>query len=180
MMPTFQLVHLIQRWKTLVYASLCTAMLVSLAACGASTDAVSLASKPVQYTTIAGTTFDSASLKGKVTLVNFWATSCTTCVKEMPMMVQQFKTFETQGYRHIAVAMDYDSVPFVKQFAAERALPFDVVHDADGKIAQAFGNVKLTPTTFLIDRQGAIVKRYVGAPKEAELSAAIAQLIAKS
>jgi peroxiredoxin len=95
------------------------------------------------------------------------------------MMVQQFKTHQAQGYRHIAVAMDYDPIAFVKSFASERALPFDVVHDTDGSIAKAFGNVKLTPTSFLLDRDGNVAKRYVGAPKEAELKAAIEALLAK-
>ena len=151
-----------------------------LVACGQQTETPRANEQPIRYTTLAGQTFDSMSLKGSVTLVNFWATSCTTCVQEMPMMVQQFKTHQSRGYRHIAVAMDYDSSPFVRQFASDRSLPFDVVHDTDGAIAKAFGNVKLTPTSFLIDRQGNVIKRYVGAPKEAELSAAIAQLLAKS
>lgn len=163
-----------------VYASLAAVVALSMSACAPGSDAAFVQPNEAQYTTLAGKSFSSASLKGKVTLVNFWATSCTTCVKEMPMMVQHFNTYESKGYRHIAVAMDYDPAPYVRSFAKERALPFDVVHDTNGSIAKSFGNVKLTPTSFLLDKQGKIVKRYVGAPNEAELKATIEQLLAQS
>lgn len=134
----------------------------------------------LMFNTLSQQSFNAASLKGQVTLVNFWATSCTTCVREMPMLVNQFNTYRASGYRHIAVAMDYDPIAFVKNFSAERSLPFDVVHDTDGQIAKAFGDVKLTPTSFLIDREGNIAKRYVGEPKEAELKSVIESLLNKS
>ncbi len=148
---------------------------VLLAAC--SQTPVTAAAPNAQFKTLAGTQFDTASLKGQVTLINFWATSCTTCVKEMPMMVDTFNTYAPRGYRMVAVAMDYDTPSFVANFAASRKLPFDVVHDVDGSIAKAFEGTKLTPTSYLIDKQGNIAKRYVGEPKHDEFKSAIEALL---
>ncbi|WP_186136301.1 TlpA disulfide reductase family protein [Burkholderia gladioli] len=110
----------------------------------------------------------SSDLKGKVYLVNFWATSCETCMKEMPQMVQTYNRFKGQGLEFVAVAMNYDSPMYVANYAQTRQLPFKVAFD-DGSIAKQFGNVQLTPTTFVVDKDGKILKRYVGEPQFAEL-----------
>ncbi len=157
--------------QALVYAI----ALTLFAACSPSS---SIATAPnATFKTLAGKQFDTASLKGQVTLINFWATSCTTCVKEMPMMVDTFKAYAPQGYRMVAVAMDYDTPAFIANFVETRKLPFDVVHDVDGSIAKAFEGTKLTPTSYLIDKQGRVAKRYVGEPKHDEFKAAIEALL---
>lgn len=93
------------------------------------------------------------------------------------MLVDVFNANAPKGYRTIAVAMDYDNPDFVANFVASRKLPFDVVHDADGSIAKAFEGTKLTPTSYLIDKQGRVVKRYVGEPKHDEFKATIEALL---
>lgn len=110
----------------------------------------------------------AADLKGKVYLVNFWATSCATCMQEMPQMVETYQRFKGQGLEFVAVAMNYDPPMYVANYAQTRQLPFKVALD-DGSAAKLFGNVQLTPTTFVIDKDGKILKRYVGAPQFAEL-----------
>jgi len=112
----------------------------------------------------------SGDLKGKVYLVNFWATSCATCMQEMPQMVDTYNRFKGQGLEFVAVAMNYDPPMYVSNYAQTRQLPFKVALD-DGSVAKQFGNVQLTPTTFVVDRNGKILKRYVGAPQFAELDA---------
>ncbi|MBY0574426.1 MAG: TlpA family protein disulfide reductase [Undibacterium sp.] len=107
--------------------------------------------------------------RGKLVLINFWATTCTTCVAEMPDMIATYNKYHTQGLEFVAVAMQNDQPNLVVNFAETRELPFHVSLDMDGKIAQAFGDVRLTPTTFLIDKQGNIIKRYVGKPSFEEL-----------
>ena len=101
-------------------------------------------------------------LRGKTVLVNFWATSCPGCVKEMPQLVDAYTQYRTKGFEVVAVAMSYDAPEHVRQFAAERGLPFPVVLDSQGEIARAFGEVKLTPTSFLIDPDGHIVEQTIG------------------
>lgn len=131
----------------------------------------------VSYTLLNGQSKQLASQQGKVMLVNFWATSCTTCVKEMPDLVATYQKFNPQGYDTLAVAMSYDPPAYVANFADSRRLPFGVAIDNTGAIARAFGDVRLTPTSFLIDKRGGIVKKYVGAPDLQSLHALIEDLL---
>jgi len=134
-----------------------------LTACGKQT------APEVSFTDIKGNEFSLAQLKGKVVMINFWATSCTTCVAKMPEMIKTYDQFHAQGLELVAVAMSYDPPNYVVNFTETRKLPFPVALDFNGKLAQAFGDVKLTPTTFVIDKQGNIIKKYVGAPDFAQL-----------
>lgn len=127
-----------------------------------------------------GTTTTTADLKGKVTLVNFWATTCVTCVKEMPSLVSTHQKYKDKGYETIAVAMNYDQPAWVANYAQSRQLPFKVALDNTGELAKNWGDVKLTPTTYLVDKQGRIVKRFVGEPDFAALHNLIEDLLAKS
>ena len=124
-----------------------------------------------------GSTRTTADLKGKVTLVNFWATSCVTCVAEMPQIVATHEKYQARGYQTLAVAMSYDPAEWVLNFSRSRQLPFKVALDHNGELARQWGDVKLTPTTFLLDREGQIVKRYVGQPDFAALHQLIEQLL---
>ena len=132
------------------------------------------------FVLIDGARTTTAELKGKVTLVNFWATTCVSCVKEMPMLVDTHNKFKDRGYETVAVAMSYDPPNWVLNFAQSRQLPFKVALDNTGEIAKAWGDVKLTPTTYLVDRQGNIVKRFVGEPDKAALHALIDKLLSQS
>ena len=130
-----------------------------------------------EYTLLDGTKTQTSDLAGKVYLVNFWATTCTSCVAEMPELVETYERFHTQGFDTVAVAMDYDPPQYVARFAASRNLPFKVALDHTGENAQAWGEVRLTPTTFLVDRQGRVVKRFVGPPEFDALHRLIEQLL---
>jgi peroxiredoxin len=87
--------------------------------------------------------------------------------------------FKDKGYETIAVAMSYDQPSWVLNFAQTRRLPFKVAMDNTGEIAKSWGDVKLTPTTYLVDKQGRIVKRFVGEPDFAALHTLIEKLLAK-
>ena len=125
-----------------------------------------------------GSRLNTSQLQGKVSLINFWATSCTTCVAEMPDLAATYTKYQAKGYETIAVAMQYDPPSYVVNFAQSRQLPFKVAIDNTGAIAREWGDIKLTPTTFLVDKQGRIVKRYVGTPDFAELHQLIEKLLA--
>lgn len=122
----------------------------------------------------------TATLKGKVTLVNFWATSCVSCVAEMPQLAATYTKYQARGYDTVAVAMRYDPPAYVVNFAQTRQLPFKVAIDNTGAVAKAWGDVQLTPTSYLVNKRGEIVKRYVGAPDFAELEQLIEQLLAQT
>jgi peroxiredoxin len=127
-----------------------------------------------------GSKIETASFKGKVTLVNFWATSCTTCVAEMPKMIATYEKYNAKGFDTVAVAMSYDPPAYVVNYAETRKLPFKVAIDNTGAVAKAWDEVKLTPTTYIVNKQGQIVKRYVGEPNFAELHVLIEKLLAAS
>lgn len=122
----------------------------------------------------------TAQLQGQVTLVNFWATSCTTCVAEMPKIIATHDKYRSQGYNTLAVAMSYDPPAYVVNFAQTRKLPFSVAIDNTGQVAKAWGDVQLTPTTYLVNKKGQIVKRYIGEPNFAELHQLIEKLLAET
>jgi|688.fasta_scaffold472574_2 peroxiredoxin len=132
------------------------------------------------YTLLDGTKAHTDGLRGKVVLVNFWATSCVTCVKEMPALVAAHERFKARGYETLAVAMSYDPPAYVANFAETRRLPFGIVIDNTGAIARAFDDTKITPTTFLLDKRGLIVKRYVGEPDFGELDGLVDKLLAEA
>ncbi len=133
----------------------------------------------VNYVLLNGQKLDSTNWQGKVMLVNFWATSCTTCVHEMPQIIATHEKFKQRGFDTLAVAMSYDPPAYVSTFAETRQLPFSVAIDNTGEIARQFGDVRLTPTTVLINKQGEIVKRFVGEPDFAALHALIEKLLAQ-
>lgn len=122
----------------------------------------------------------TADLKGKVTLVNFWATSCVTCVAEMPKVISTYNKYQSQGYDTLAVAMSYDPPSYVVNYAQTRQLPFKVAIDNTGAVAKAWGDVQLTPTTYLVNKRGEIVKQYVGEPDFAALHQLIEKLLAET
>lgn len=127
-----------------------------------------------------GSSRTTADLKGRVTLVNFWATSCTTCVAEMPQMVATYDKYRSQGYDTLAVAMSYDPPSYVVNYAQTRKLPFKVAIDNTGAVARAWGDVQLTPTSYLVNKRGQIVKRYVGQPDFAQLHQLVEKLLQES
>jgi peroxiredoxin len=122
----------------------------------------------VRFSSLSGGTFSTSEFRGKVVLVNFWATYCGSCIAEMPKFVETHKKFAARGYDTIAVAVRQDDPQRVAEFAASNDLPFRIALDSSGAAARQFGNVRITPTTFLIDREGRVLRRYIGEPNWTE------------
>ena len=116
----------------------------------------------VTFTNLQGETFELDDLRGKVVLVNFWATSCGACVAEMPDMIEVYREYHDRGFEIVAVAMGYDPPNHVLSFAQTRQLPFPVALDVNGDHARAFGNVRATPTAFVISRDGKVLEHKLG------------------
>ena len=123
----------------------------------------------VKFSALSGETFSTSELRGKVVVVNFWGTYCGPCIKEMPKVVEAHRKFAALGYETIAVAVRRDDPERVAQFVAQHALPFKVAIDSSGELGREFGNVRVTPTVFLIDKNGKVLRRYVGKPDWTEL-----------
>ncbi|HRZ02242.1 MAG TPA: TlpA disulfide reductase family protein [Burkholderiaceae bacterium] len=131
----------------------------------------------VALTTLTGEPRNPAQLRGKVQLVNFWATSCAVCVAEMPEFVRLHERLAARGLEVTAIAMRYDRPDFVVAYQERVRLPFAVALDLDGSAARGFGEVRATPTTFVIDAQGQVVARYQGQPDFAELERRLVKLL---
>ena len=130
----------------------------------------------LSYTLLDGRRSDLSALRGHVVLVNFWATDCAPCVEEMPALVANWRRYSPQGFETLAVSMRHDAPALVANFAEARALPFGVVIDNTGEIAQRLGNVQFTPTSLLINKRGEIVRRWLGKTDFTTIGPLIAEL----
>ncbi|QDL56341.1 TlpA family protein disulfide reductase [Rhodoferax aquaticus] len=157
------------------------AIVAILAACAGVASTYFLAANDVapesKFVLLDGSTKTSQDLKGRVTLVNFWATSCVTCVAEMPRLIATFEKYKGQGYQTFGVAMQYDPPSYVVNFVDTRKVPYAIAIDNTGALARDWGQVQLTPTSYLVNKRGQIVKRYVGEPNFAELHKLIETLL---
>lgn len=105
---------------------------------------------------------DLASLEGRPVLITFWATTCVSCVQEIPHLRELHDRYHERGLKVIGVAMAYDPPEQVAEMARRRGINYTVGLDATGEVAAAFGDVRLTPTSFLIAPNGRIVYQKVG------------------
>lgn len=128
--------------------------------------ALQLNNKPtapeITFTTLEGKQISMASLQNKVVLVNFWATDCPGCIKEMPELINTYHEYHQQGFEVIAVAMPYDPISQVINYSKSQALPFPVTHDNTSEIVTKFGQVSLTPTAFIYNKQGQLLQKTIG------------------
>jgi len=120
-------------------------------------------SPDISLTIIEGEKLQLASLRGKPVLVTFWATTCPGCVKEMPHLIELYQELAPRGLEIIGIAMDYDPPNQVVAMRKARDIPYPVALDIHADAARAFGNVRLTPTSFLIAPDGRIVYQKIGA-----------------
>lgn len=107
-----------------------------------------------------GNTIALSSLKGKVVLLNFWATWCPSCVSEMPSLNKLYDELKSRGLEVIAVSTD-GSASSVMDFRETHGLHFPVVMDEDREVTREY-HVFSLPTTFLINREGIIVEKFFG------------------
>ena len=103
-----------------------------------------------------------SSLKGKPVLITFWATSCPGCIKEMPHLSEIYNDLHSKGLEVIGIAMPYDRPDYVMEMVKQKQVPYLIAFDLKGVAVREFGKVSLTPTTFLIDDQGKIIKKKIG------------------
>lgn len=106
-------------------------------------------------------TVDLASYKGKVMLVNFWATWCPPCVGEMPDMNRIHQELAAKGFTVVGISMDTGSLKPVKALAQKMGIAYPLVIGSNS-IAKQFGEIVGIPVSFLVDRQGTVIKRYDG------------------
>lgn len=116
----------------------------------------------ISFALLDGRTLALGDLRGRPVLVNFWATTCSVCVAEMPDLVALYQELRPLGFELIAVAMPYDPPSHVQDFVRRHELPFPIALDVQGQATAAFNDVRYTPTAYLIDRTGEIVYHHTG------------------
>ena len=114
----------------------------------------------LEITLIDGQKMTFGDLQGKPLLVVFWATSCTSCMQELPILAEARR--KNNSFEVLAVAMSYDEISQVKNYINSKNYNFKFVHDTNGNISRIFNNVKFTPTSFMLDKNGNIQKMYIG------------------
>ena len=108
-----------------------------------------------------GRTITLDAYEGKVVLLNIWATWCPPCVKEMPSMERLSRRLAGTDFRVVAVSIDAGDRDLVSKFVREYGITFDVLHDPDATVKRTY-QAMAVPESFLIDRNGKIVKRQIG------------------
>jgi peroxiredoxin len=131
-----------------------------------------------QLTTLDGTTVSSASLRGQVVLVNFWATWCPPCRVEMPGFQRIYEAKRAQGFTILGIATDAAGSRPVFDFLRERRITYPIAM-ATGSVVRDFGGGTLLPTSFLIDRQGRIRNEVRGIFAPIALKQAVDRLLAE-
>lgn len=129
----------------------------------------------IRTTTVRGEPFDLQALRGRVVIVNFWATYCAPCVKEMPLLVGSYAQKRDSGLVVVGISMDMADNPEIRPFLDRFEVEYPVV--VGGEFAEAFGGVYVLPTTFFVDRGGQVVSRINGLIREPVLADIIAQML---
>lgn len=130
----------------------------------------------VSFTDIDGGEHQLADYKGKPILMIFWATDCPGCIKEMPELIALHDEYANQGLTMLSVAMPHDNPEHIKTMRKQKGLPYLITWDETGKISEAFDNVRVTPTHFLISPEGEIVMRKIGVLKTEQLKQKLAAM----
>jgi peroxiredoxin len=102
-----------------------------------------------------------SEFRGKVVVLNFWATWCGPCVEEMPSLVQLQQRFKNKGVTVLGVSIDVDGDAYHK-FLKDYKIDFLTVRDPDQKASNVYGSFKW-PETYIIDREGIVRRKFIGA-----------------
>ena len=108
-----------------------------------------------------GSVVELAKLKGKVVVVNFWATWCGPCRSEIPGFLEVYKQYKPKGLEIVGVSLDRGGWAEVKPFVERYKINYPVVV-GDGNLADAYGGIEAIPTTFVVDKNGNIVNKHLG------------------
>lgn len=116
--------------------------------------------------------------RGKVVLLNFWATWCGPCKTEIPWFIEFEKMYKDRGFATLGVSMDEDGWQAVQPFVKQREINYPVMIGND-RVAQLYGGIDSLPSTFLIDREGRIASVHLGLVSRRDYEAEILKLIAQ-
>lgn len=122
-----------------------------------------------------GTSYELSKYKGKVVVVNFWATWCGPCRKEIPDFIEAYKKHRGNGLEIIGISLDQDGWTKVTPFVKQSKINYPVVL-GDQQVVENYGGINAIPTTFIVDRNGNIVDQHTGTMTLKELEAKLKPL----
>jgi len=126
-----------------------------------------------------GKVYASTQFAGKVVLVNFWATWCGPCVAEMPGLVALQNRYRDQGLSIVGISVDDAGPSVVRSFIPQHKLNYTIVM-TDGQVERDFGGIEFIPTSFLIDREGNLIDKWVGYTEESDFESSIVPALGPS
>lgn len=129
-----------------------------------------------QVTTLGGETLSQEQLRGKVVLVNFWATWCGPCRMEMPALQAMYERHRAEGLVLLGLSVDRGGDQVVRDYVRERGVTYPVAIVGAAEEA-AFGGVRGYPTSFLVDRKGVVRHAVIGPLAPATLELAVRRLL---
>ncbi len=163
--------------RLMVLALVCGATLLLPVAHPMGTEAAELRDAPdFILPDLNGKSVSLSSFKGKVVILDFWATWCPPCREEIPHFKALYAAYHSKGLEVIGVALDQGGVGDVAPFAKDNGINYPLVIGNEA-VVQAYGGIRGIPTTFIIDRQGRIVQKYVGARDKKVFEEAIQPLL---
>ena len=138
-----------------------------------------VASPDITLRSIDGRAIALNRLRGRPVLVTFWASTCTGCLKEIPHLADLYRDLSPKGLEVIGIAMYYDPPNRVLALQKSRDIPYTIALDVQADASRAFGDVRVTPTSFLIDPEGQIVYRNSGVMNMEHVRRKVLDMIAK-
>ncbi len=126
-----------------------------------------------------GKTVSLSDFKGKVVVLDFWATWCPPCVKEIPHFIALYEQYKDQGFAMVGISVDSEGISVVKSFARKYQVNYPILM-TDGQVDKVYGGIPSIPTTFVIDSAGNIRQKYVGYRDKAVFEADIKKLLAEA
>jgi len=125
---------------------------------------------------INGNDFSFSQTRGKVVILDFWATWCPPCRMGIPEFQALYEEYSAQGLEIVGIALDVEGAAVVKPFVERNGVTYPVVI-GNREIANKYGGIRGIPTTFIIDRKGRIVEKYVGYKAKEVFKSAIGKLL---
>lgn len=147
--------------RCLMSALVAGALIIGGAACGRAEEAPRKVAPAFALAGVRGEMVQLSDYRGRVVILDFWATWCPPCREEIPHFIALQERYSEQGVTIIGVSVDQGGPQTVAAFAETLQINYPLAM-ADNDILQAYGGIRGIPTTFVIDRQGRIVKKYVG------------------